>query len=58
MEALDHSKNGLITEKEFKEAVKKVSQDNDLHVDEETVADMIEELYVDDKGNKASSISR
>ena len=55
---LDDSKSGLIPQKELKEAVIKVANENNLDVDNQTLTEMVDAVYMNDDGTKANKMSR
>ena len=38
MEVLDHNNKGLISQKEFKDAILKVAQENKIYLDDQSLA--------------------
>lgn len=58
LEVLDESRNGLIEEKELKEAMKKVAGESNLNIEEKALDDIIKAIYTNDDGIKANQLSR
>ena len=54
LDALDESKNGLIDQKELKQAVRKIANDNDIVIDNEQLVQMVEAVYMNDDGAEAA----
>jgi len=42
---LDESKNGLISQKELKEAVRKVAEENEIEIDDQELIELVEAVY-------------
>ena len=55
---LDDSKSGLIPKKELQEAIAKVADENNLDIDKAELKKLVDQIYQQDDGSKASKISR
>mgnify|MGYP002635141797 CR=1 FL=1 len=55
LEVLDESKNGLIPKQEVTEAIKKIVYHNNLNIDNQALAVMVDSMY---QGTNGNSISR
>ena len=58
MEVLEESKNGLIPQKELKEAVMTVLNDNNLDIENSTLVQMVDAVFISDDGTKTTQMSR
>ena len=58
LDVLDESNSGLIAQKEFKDAIIKASTDNNVQLDDETLAEIVNKVYTSEDGSKAKQVSR
>jgi division protein CdvB (Snf7/Vps24/ESCRT-III family) len=58
MENLDHNDRGLITQKELKDAVVKVAKENNVYLDDQSLAEIVVSSFLKDDGSVAKEMSR